>query len=284
MINFYVVRKFLLSSGALVQGRNRRNWALALKDFKEGVLGVHLWSALGWQEIRQRYRRSILGPFWLTISTGALIAGMGPLYGKLFGQNIATYFPYLAISYVVWSLIASLINDSGNAFIVAEGYIKQIKLPLTIHILRVVWKNLIIFAHHLIIVVLVLAFFRPPLEWHLLQVPLGILMIAVNGLWVGVLLGLLCARFRDIPQIITSVVQVGFFLTPVMWKAETLGEFAWAALINPLFHFLEIVRAPLIGGSASLGSWVAVFLITVIGYIVTLVVFSRYRARIAYWV
>ena len=123
------------------------NLSLAIKDFKDGVVGVHIWSTLGWQEIRLRYRRSLLGPFWLTLSTGALIAGMGPLYGKLFGQSLATYFPYLAISFITWTLIASLINECSNAFIAAEGYIKQIKLPLTLHILRVVWKNVLVFAH-----------------------------------------------------------------------------------------------------------------------------------------
>lgn len=260
------------------------NLSLAIKDFKDGVVGVHIWSTLGWQEIRLRYRRSLLGPFWLTLSTGALIAGMGPLYGILFGQSLATYFPYLAISFITWTLIASLINECSNAFIAAEGYIKQIKLPLTLHILRVVWKNVLVFAHNAVIIAVVLIFYPPEVGWHLFQAPLGVLMIAVNGVWLGLLLGLLCARFRDIPLIIASVVQVGFFLTPVMWKAGTLGSLGWAAQINPLFHFLEIVRTPLLGSSASLRSWIAVLLVTVVGYAVTLLVFSRYRARIAYWV
>lgn len=267
-----------------MQGSSPSNLSLALKDFKDGVFGLHMWSTLGWQEIRLRYRRSVLGPFWLTISTGALIAGMGPLYGRLFGQDIATYFPYLAVSFITWTLIASLINECSNAFIAAEGYIKQIKLPLTIHILRVVWKNILVFAHHAVIILVVLAFYRPTFGWHILQAPLGIFMIAINGLWLGLLLGLLCARFRDIPLIIASVVQVGFFLTPVMWKAGTLGTMGWVAQINPLFHFLEIVRTPLLGSSASGSSWIAVLLVTVVGYTVTLLVFSRFRARIAYWV
>jgi ABC-type polysaccharide/polyol phosphate export permease len=267
-----------------LQDERRKNFLLAVKDLKDGISSVYIWPMLGWQEIRQRYRRSVLGPFWLTISTGAMIAGMGPLYGKLLNLDIAAYFPYLAISFVMWLLIANLINDSCNAFISAEGFIKQIKLPLTVHILRVVWKNLIIFAHNLLIVVAVLLFYRPTVDWRLLLMPLGVLMIAINGVWVGILFGLLCARFRDIPQIISSLVQMFFFLTPVMWKADTLGTYLWFAQINPLFHFLEIVREPLIGGRASHLSWAVVLGITVTGYVVALVVFSRFRARIAYWV
>ena len=239
---------------------------------------------LGWQEIRQRYRRSVMGPFWLTISMGVMIGGMGPLYGKLFGQDLNAYFPHLAISLVVWMLVSTLINDCSNAFIAAEGFIKQIKLPLTIHILRAIWRNLIIFAHNMVIVILVFLIYPPEMGWHLLQMPLGILMLAVNGLWFGILVGLLCARFRDIPQIVASIVQLSFFLTPIFWKAEMLGKFIWAAQINPLYHFIEIIRAPLVSGGASLLSWGVVLLITVLGYTVMMLFFTRFRARIAYWV
>ena len=263
---------------------NRQSLRLALKDIKDGAFSIYLWPMLGWLEIKQRYRRSVLGPFWLTISTGAMIGGMGPLYGRLLGQDVSSYFSYLGVGIIVWFLIASLINDSCNAFISAGGYIQQLKLPLTVHVLRVVWRNLIIFAHNLVIVALILIFYRPNIGWSSLLMPLGVLLIAVNGVWLGILLGLLCARFRDIPQIVNSLVQVAFFLTPVIWKAEMLGKYRWTAEVNPLSHFLEIVRAPLVSGTTNTRSWAVVLAITVVGYAVTLAMFSRFRARIAYWV
>jgi ABC-type polysaccharide/polyol phosphate export permease len=260
------------------------NLSLALKDLKDGIGSIYIWPMLGWQEIKQRYRRSMLGPFWLTISSGVMIGAMGPLYGKLFNLDIGAYFPYLAVSYIIWLLIANLLNESCNAFIAAEGFIKQIKLPLTVHILRVVWRNVIIFAHNSVIVVLVLLLYRPPLSWALLLVPLGVVLIAINGIWIGILLGLLCARFRDIPQVVTSFVTVAFFLTPVMWKVDMLGRHQWAVNLNPIYHFLEIVRAPLVSGHVNVLSWAAVLGITVVGFAVTLGLFARFRARIAYWV
>ena len=260
------------------------NLSLALQDLKSGVGSIYIWPMLGWQEIRQRYRRSLLGPFWLTLSTGVLVGAMGPLYGRLFGQDISAYFPYLAISLVTWLLISTMVNELCLAFIAAEGFIKQIKLPLTIHVLRVVWKNLIVYAHNLVIVVLVLLFFPPPLSWHLLLFPVALLFILVNALWVGILLGLLCARFRDIPQIVASLMTVGLFLTPIMWKAEMLGRNIIFAKINPIFHFLEIVRQPLLGGAIPTLSWLVVIAITGGGYLVAMAVFARFRARIAYWV
>jgi len=268
-----------------VQIGNRNYLALAIKDFKDGISSIYVWPMLGWLEIKQRYRRSVLGPFWLTISTGALVAGMAPLYGRLLNLDISTYFSYLAISIVVWLFIAGIMNDACTAFISAEGFIKQIKLPLTVHVLKMVWKNLIIFAHNLVIVVLVLLFWPPVvIDWHLLLMPLGVLFVAINGIWIGISLGLLCARFRDIPQIVTSLTQVAMFLTPVFWKAEMLGNNLWAAEWNPFYHFLEVVRSPLVAAPAYGFSWTVVLGITVIGYAATFVLFARFRARIAYWV
>lgn len=257
---------------------------LAIRDFRDGLASIHVWPMLGWLEIKQRYRRSVLGPFWLTLSTGAMIAGMGPLYGRLFGVDIAAYFLYLAVSFIIWLLIANIVNDACMVFISSEGYIKQTKTPLTVYVLKMVWKNLIMFAHNLVIMVPVVVFWPPTVGWQLLLIPLGVLLIAINSIWLGIVLGVLCARYRDIPQLVTSLVQVAFFLTPVMWKAEMLGQSRWAAEWNPLYHFLEVVRAPLVAATTNWSSWVSVLGITVVGYAVALLLFARYRPRIAYWV
>ena len=260
-----------------------KEFSLAAADLRDGIASVHVWPMLGWLEIKQRYRRSVLGPFWLTLSTGVLVLGMGPLYGRLLNQDISTYFQYLAVSFVIWQFISGLITDSCQAFIVAEGFIKQIKLPLSVHVLRVVWKNLIILAHNFVIVILVLFYLQFPAGWHYVLAPLGILILAANGIWLGLLLGLLCARFRDIPPTITSLVQVALFLTPIMWKPEMLGRYQWTANLNPLYHFLEVVRAPLLGTEPTTVTWLAILAITIGGYAVTLAFFARFRARVAYW-
>jgi ABC-type polysaccharide/polyol phosphate export permease len=258
--------------------------ARAWSDLGRGAAATHVWGMLGWQEIRQRYRRSTLGPLWLTLSTGVLIASMGPLYGKLLGQDISVYFPFLAIGLIVWNLLASLVNDSCAAFIAAESLIKQINLPLSVHVLRMVWKNLIIFAHNTLIMLAVLLFFPQSWGWNIALIPLALLLIAVNGWWIGLFLGMAGARFRDISPIVASVVQIAFFLTPVLWSIDQLGRHRWAATWNPLYHFLEIVRAPLLGSAITPVSWQVVVATTFAGWMLTFALFSRYRARIAYWV
>jgi ABC-type polysaccharide/polyol phosphate export permease len=262
----------------------RTNLSLAFKDLKDGFCSIYVWPMLGWQEIRQRYRRSALGPFWITLSTGAMIAGMGPLYGRLLGQDVGAYLPYLGVGLIVWLLIANLLNECCYSFISASGYIQQLKLPLTVHVLRVVYRNLIIFAHHLLVVLVILLFYPPKIEWTLLLMPLGVAVLALNAVWLGILLGLLCARFRDIPQFVASLVPLAFFLTPVIWKPEMLGQYRWAADINPLSYFLEIVRAPLLGHPIQPNTWLVAGGITLVGYVAAITAFSRFRTRIAYWV
>jgi ABC-type polysaccharide/polyol phosphate export permease len=260
------------------------NLHLAWRDLLEGVRAGHIWPALGWQDVKQRYRRSLLGPFWLTISTGLLLSLMGPLYGKLFNQDVGGYFLHLSVSFVVWQLFAAYITDACGAFIGAEGFIKQVRLPLTIYVLRLIWKNLIIFFHNMLFVALVLAYLRPRLGFDVVLVPVGLLFFSLNALWLGIVLGLISARFRDIPVIIGNIVQVFFFLTPVLWQPGMLGRHAWAVNLNPFYHFLEIIRTPLIGAPINYLSWMTVLAMTVLGFAFVLPFFARYRARVAYWV
>lgn len=262
----------------------RAAWALALRDLTDGFRSTRVWAMLAWFETRQRYKRSTLGPFWLTISTGALVAGMGPLYGRLFGQELGAYFPFLAIGFIVWQLISSLINEAGQVFIAAEPYIKQIRLPFTLHVLQMIWRNLLIFAHNFVIAIVVLLWFPPAQLWPPLLALPGLLLVLLNGLWAGLLLGTLCARYRDIAPIVSSVVQLAFFLTPILWKREMLGSHQWAVDANPLYHMVELVRAPLLGEVPPAASWLIVMLITAGGFALALLAFARYRARIAYWV
>ncbi len=257
---------------------------LALLDVVEGAHASYLWGLLGWQDIRQRYRRSKIGPFWLTISMGVMVGAIGMLYAGLFKIEIADYLPFIALGFIVWGLISGLVTDGCAAFIGAEGIIKQVGLPLSVHVYRVVWRNLIIFGHNILIFFVVAVLFSIWPGWvGLLALP-GLALLCLNGVWAGLLLGLVSARFRDVPQIVASVVQVFFFLTPIIWKPELLPGRALVLDLNPFFHFVELVRAPLLGQVPGLASWLAVLGITLGGWLVTLAMYRRYRWRIAYWV
>ncbi len=257
---------------------------LALRDVVQGVRAFRLWAMLGWQDIRQRYRRSTLGPFWLTISMGVLVGVLGVLYAGLFRMDVADYLPFVAAGLIIWGLLSGLLTEGCAAFIGAEGIIKQLSLPLSVHVYRVVWRNLIVFAHNVLIYVAVAVVFSIQPGWTGLLILPGVALLCLNGVWMGLLFGLVSARFRDVPQIAASVVQVAFFLTPIIWKPELLPDRTFVLDLNPFFHLVELVRAPLLGQAPGLVSWLAAAGITLGGWLVTLLMYRRYRWRIAYWV
>ena len=258
--------------------------ALAVRDIAEGARAIRLWGLLGWQDVRHHYRRSVLGPFWFTISMGTLVGALGVLYAGLFKAEIADYLPFIATGFIVWGLVSGLINEGCSAFIGAERVIKQVGLPLSIHVYRLVWRNFIVLAHNALIFVVVAVLFSVQPGWAGLAALPGLALLGLNGVWVGLLLGLLCARFRDVPQIVGSIVQIAFFLTPIIWKPELLSERALVVDLNPFYHLLELVRAPLLGQAPRPVSWFVALGITLGGWALALAAYRHYRWRISYWV
>ncbi len=193
-------------------------------DIFAALINYNLACILGWQDIRQRYRRSSLGPFWLTISMGVMIGALGLVFGTIFDMPMKEFLPFLTIGLILWTLITTALNEGCTGFIAAEAIIKQISLPLFTHILRVLWRNLIILAHNLLIFPLVLLVFWLPLPATALLVSVGLTLLMLNLSWMALLLGVLCTRYRDVPQIITSLLQVTFYLTPIIWRPESLPK------------------------------------------------------------
>ena len=257
--------------------------AKAKQDLLGSFFSYDVWMTLGWLDIRQRYRRSALGPWWITLSLAITVLAMGILYAKLFKQDIQTYLPFLAVGMVFWTLISSIMTDGTKVFTEAEGIIKQIPLPFGIHVLRMLWRHLIVFFHNMIVVVIVLLVFGLSPGRNLLLFPLVVILIGLNGYWVGLVLGILGTRFRDIAQIVVSLVQILFFITPVMWSPSNIVHRLWIMEYNPLFHFLAIARNSLSGGAVPVGSWLVVVGMTLAGWIFAFQLLVRYRGRIAYW-
>lgn len=268
----------------LKHGLTRQNLTKALNDIHAGWQRRGLWSTMGLQDIRGRYRRSVIGPFWLTLSMGIMVAALGFLYGAIFGQDLREYLPYLAAGFVCWGLISSLALDGTRAFIANEGLIKQLTAPLSIHVYTIVWSNLIVFLHNVWIYFLVALWFGKVPDWPMLLMIPALAILLFNGVWVALLLGLLSARFRDIPQIVASIVQVMFFLTPVIWTPEMLPGRALILDLNPFYYFIELVRAPLLGQVPSAQIFLGIAVITVTGWICAIIFYTIYRWRLAYWV
>lgn len=257
---------------------------LAMFDLSEGLRRWPLWVRLGWQDIILRYRRSILGPFWLTLSMAVMVFTIGLLYGSILKVDIREYLPYLTIGLLAWGFISGLINDGCQVFIESDWLICQADLPLSMFPLRVVWRNLILFLHNVPVYIVIVIFLQVKIDWGFLLIIPGLIILIANALWCTILLGMLSARFRDLPQIIESILQVAFFLTPIIWTIEQAGKRRFIIMGNPFFHFIEILRKPMLGETPLLINWQVSLLIMFLGGLGTFLFYRRFHGRIAYWV
>jgi lipopolysaccharide transport system permease protein len=259
-----------------------RQW-LALRDVTDGAGLWRLGLRLGWLDIKLKYRGSLLGPFWLTISTGVMVAAMGGLYGTLFHMDLKSYLPFLALSLVTWNALSGHVSDACTTFLGAEGLIRSLRMPFFVHALRAVIRTAISFVHNLPVVAAVFAIYGVwPGATALLALP-GMVLWTLDAFAACLLLGAFCARFRDIPPIVGSIMQIAFFVTPVVWRPEQLGANGWWLPLNPFDALLEVVRAPLLGHPATAQTWGLALLDSGILCGVTWMFFARIRSRIAYW-
>jgi lipopolysaccharide transport system permease protein len=236
-------------------------------------------------DIRQRYRRSSLGPFWITISTGVMIACIGIIFGKLFKSPMQEFLPFLTVGLILWSFISSSLIEATNVFVAAEPIIKQLPIPIFSHVIRMVARNFYIFLHNIVIYPIVCLIVQRAWGWNDLLVIPGLVIVIINLLWLALLLGILCARFRDMAQIIQSCLQIVFYITPIIWMPKLLPARAGSMILdpNPFYHLMEIVRGPLMNQQPTLMNWGVSIGFAVVGWAIALALFNRYKYRIAYW-
>ena len=259
-------------------------------------LGFHqreLWLSLGWQDIKQRYRRSVLGPFWITIATGVQATAIGLLYSVLLDMPLSEQLPHVTVGLIVWNLIQASILEGSEVFISNEGLIKQLPSALSVHIYRLVWRQFLFFAHNALIYVVVFFAFSiwRDIHWTVVFAIPALVLIMLNAMWVSIVFGIFATRYRDIAPILNSMTLMLFVLTPVMWSTKALenqggqvAERAKIVEIVPTFHYLEIVRAPLLGENQHAYHWYIVIAITVVGWALALLALRKFRSRVAYWV
>ena len=253
-------------------------------DWLAGLLEYRIWVALGWLDIVQRYRRSVLGPIWLTLSTGIMVFAIGLIYAKLFRQEIADYMPYLGMGLILWLFISTVLNEACLVFVSSEAMIKQVRLPLSVHVLRFVYRNLLILLHNALIAVAIILWFQPPIDISILTVVPALLLFLLFSFSFGFIFGILAARYRDSVHMVATLTQLLFFLSPIMWKPEVLEERIWVALYNPITHVINIVRLPLLGQGIPFLSWIIAggACATLLG--LALFVFAKMRTKIVYWI
>lgn len=241
------------------------------------------WLYLGTQDIKLRYRRSIIGPWWVTISTGVMILMLSILWSKIFGSDIKTYMPFFAIGFIIWGWMSSVITESASGFAPFQAAIKQIKLPFPVFVLRVCIRLLIVLAHNFVIIFLVLFIVGDGLSFiNLVSIP-ALILIQMNLVCMSIIIMIFCTRFQDMVQVVGTLTQILFFFTPILWQPESLKNKTYLIKFNPIHHWMELIRAPLLGHIPSVESWFWSLGTLVFLLVTSIYTLGRYRSRIAFW-
>jgi ABC-type polysaccharide/polyol phosphate export permease len=258
---------------------------IAWIDIIAGIRAADVWGRLGWRDTKRRYRRTIFGPLWTTVSLALFVTTLGVVWSNLWNQDPKTYLPYLTSGMVCWVFLSAVCTEGCAGIIGFENLIKQLRISYTLLACATVWRNAIVFFHNLLIYVVICLYAGIAISWATLLFVPGFALLCLNALWIAILLGAVCARYRDVAQLVGNLLQISLFLTPVFWSADQLkGRASVLAEYNPLYHLIAIVRDPLLGRAPEPLHWVAVALITVIGWALTFHVMSRFRHRIVYWI
>ncbi|MES0051776.1 ABC transporter permease [Mesorhizobium sp. M0053] len=256
---------------------------MAQQDISNSLRRRDLWLGLARRDIRDRFRRSVLGPIWLILSNAVTIGAMALVFGGLFHHPLERFLPYISVGIVTWTLIANTLTEGCFAFIGAESYIKNIPAPISIHVYRAVARNIIVWAYGMLIYLVVAAIFMvSPQPETLLVVP-GFLVLVANISWMCMIMAVLAARFRDVQQIVASVLQVVMVLTPIFWSPSDFPSRPVFIDINPFYHLIELIRAPLLGSAPAALSWVVSISLAIVGCAFSVMLFKIAYRRIPYW-
>lgn len=261
-----------------------REFGKTLLDVRNGFKLRRVWLYLAKEELFSRYRRSLLGPFWVSAQMLATAAALAIVMGGIFGQPIDVVLPFIAAGILVWNVAALPLGEGAETFVTAAPTIKTYPFPFSLYVLRLITRHLLIYAHGLVVVVPITFILNPSYVPHWSFILTTPLVFVFGALFSGVS-GMFSARFRDLRFLLPFLAQIIFFLTPIFWRPDQLsGARAAVYLYNPFYYLVEIVRSPLLGVPPRMDHILVVIGMIAAGALAWLFAFTLFRRRIAFWI
>ena len=256
------------------------------QDLRDSLAAWRKWYLIGFQAVRIRYTRSALGQFWISLSFLITVVTLGFVYTYLWKADIYVFMPYLAAGFVFWQLISSCITDGCTTFTASEGYIRAERQPIGMFCFVVLFRNLVIFLHNLVVLVPLFYILHHPINVHIWLILPGLALVMLNMYWITMFLGMICARYRDMPSVVAAVLQIVFFATPILWQPDTISDVKARYVLNeanPLAAILAIVREPMLGRVPTDTQYLVSLGTLVVGWLATMWLFRNRGHRVVYW-
>jgi len=259
---------------------------LAIKDIIFSFKNYYSWTYLSYFDLKLKYRRTFLGPWWVVLGIAISATAMCFLWSTIFSLDWKIYLTYLFSGFVIWMWISQMVLDAPEVFSgPSSKYIKAYPNPPIFYVFRRCFLSLLLFLHHIPLIILVTILVNKNIGSNVLySLPIGLFITFINAILFTVNIGMLSARYRDIDPLIKSLMPPMLLLTPVLWKAEMLGEYASYVYLNPFTYFVGILRNDLIGLNFDIVIWIGALIITFIQFIIFFILYSKKRNRIVFWV
>ena len=267
----------------VVAEQRRFTWERCRADIAPFVTRHVTWRALAAGDIRSKYRRTLLGPWWITATNAITALIMGLVAGRFLGADMKTYLPHFMISMTIWNFISSSLNEACSTMINAGGMIKAVDMPLAIHVMRMVHRNLIIFLHNIAVIPFIWLVYPWPIGFQSLLAPIGLLIVYVFVVSGSMVISMICVRYRDVPPVMASILQLLFFVSPIIWVPTQIKGGDLIVSLNPIAYLLAVTRDPIMSVSPHLLSWVGAIGFVALATIAMAYVYTRYRSRVVYW-
>jgi lipopolysaccharide transport system permease protein len=258
----------------------------ALSDLRAGVRMRRTWTYLAVESVKNQYRRTVLGPWWITLQTAVLVLGLATIFSQILKTDLRTFLPYVAVGLLIFNLLSGMTRTASTVFTGAANSMKSTRQPLSNLVLKAITVELVQFGHNALIYLLLVIIGVVPISPRiLLAIPI-LALIVLNGIALALWLGTTVARFRDVQPLVASVLQVLVFFTPVFYRLEDLERGSRAALVgwNPFLYLLEAARAPLIGMPLQPTFYVGAMVVTAVNLALAGIIYVRHRSRLPYWV
>lgn len=249
-----------------------------------GVQRLSMAFFFAWGDTKARYRRSVLGPWWMVLSTAVSVAGLGFLWSLLLKDDPEKLVPSLTVGLVVWQFLAGCITESPSTFSRNAHFIRNIRIPFFVFPLQLLMRQLINLCHNAVVVIAVVAYFGSALTVNQLLIIPGLLLLLLNLAWISMLLAMAGARFRDAEQIVGALMPLMFFLSPVIYRPSQLPlaqEVVWA---NPFSYFITLIRDPIMGQVPPLFVYQVSVIALLVGGLFTLYMLGKHRQHISFWI
>ncbi len=256
----------------------------ALSDIWGGLASYRIWLALSWQEFSSTYRRSMLGVLWVILSFAGFVFVKLLIFSSLLETEDAQYYDaFLVVGFFIWMYLQSAINGAPDTFVSAQGWIRSEPLPLSLYIFKNVMREFYNLVLTFSAVLAALFYLDYPFHRGSLYGVLGILFLLITAASAKLLLGVICARFRDLSHLIKAVMMPMMFLTPIFWMPSQMPGLMKYLWWNPLYHYIELFRTPVLTGEVPVESWIFTGVFYAIISIIGFLSFARFRQRIVFW-